>query len=283
MEVIVVARTRRSDDATEDVGPLPNGLCQAMKETRVVQIARASRRPMRSNAYLERAAEMTRQPLDLGIARESRKVEALQIERIAQRVLADATTPASCRSAVEASAMHEPSRCASVVLFGERVDQLLEGFESLDEWLGHEHLTRIAHVRAAMPNQTVTIAAEARTGLDEARRLIQRIAPDRPPVEKRKVRDLRTIFGPRRTRREQDEGHQRAEAEQDAQRLHASTISRAVSLTVSLTVSLAISSLTSIESFRFLVWEIVPGLPVICPPTRARAREALVFASLWSP
>ena len=119
MEMVTVTRSWRTDDPTEDVRPNAKRIGEAMQKLCVMSVARTTRRPMFKDSDAEGASHSTRHILwAVLITRERRELEALQIEGIAKRVLADPRSTTSCDSAVERAPMSEPAWSAAVVFDG---------------------------------------------------------------------------------------------------------------------------------------------------------------------
>ncbi len=202
----MVARPRGADDAAEDVRSAPELLGEVVEELGVMSITLATRPPVLADPYLERPAET---PMDafgeLAVAGQPPEVEALEIDRVAEGVLADPTAATSRASAVVGAAVDHPPRRPAVV-GGRQIDHHpFEARESLAEFGMDPDV--VSEGLAAPPNQGVSGAAiHSFALLEEAWGGVERMMVVRPPIEEREVRPTVGRRGEREHEDQQDEG-----------------------------------------------------------------------------
>lgn len=201
-----MARSRRTDDPAEDVGAAPELLGEAVEELGVMGVALAARPPVLADPEPEGAAEATVDAhRELRVPRQPTEVEALEVDGVAEGVLADAT-PATARPAAVVGPAVDHSGGWTAVVGGRQIDHhLLETLEPLAELRVDSNV--VSEGLAAPMNQGVGgTAIHSFALLEEAWGGVERMMVVRPTVEEREVRPTVGRRGEREHEDQQDEG-----------------------------------------------------------------------------
>src|SRR5690606_17201045 len=138
VEMVGVVAVPGPDHAPEDVASIDEPLGDRAEEPGMDRPDALLRSPMAEHAHLEGATEPLRQPgrQELLVARGT-EVEAKDVERIAERMLAQAVRPIARRAAAIRTVVTNPEWPSSVGLFRHVGHDLFEPSEALEERFVH--------------------------------------------------------------------------------------------------------------------------------------------------